>query len=120
ILRDPGEERGLRKRQPLRVVPEVGPRRALDAVRAVAEVNGVQVTREDAVLRPALLDLPREGRLLQLARQRALARDVRVLDELLRDRRAALDDLPVRDVGPERATDAAQVEAPVLVEALVL
>jgi hypothetical protein len=43
-----------------------------------------------------------------------------VLDELLRDRRPALDGAPVRDVGPESPGDAANVDAAVLVEPLVL
>ena len=46
--------------------------------------------------------------------------DVHVPDELLADRRAALDDLPGADVGPERTQDADVVDAAVLVEALVL
>src|SRR6185312_1933013 len=69
---------------------------------------------------PALLELPRERRLLQLAPDRALALGVRVLDELLRDRRAALDHLLVPEVLHDRAEDAVHVDAAVLVEALVL
>ena len=72
------------------------------AVRAVPEVDRVQVRGEDLVLRPLLLELPRERRLLQLARDRALSTPVScVLDELLRDRRAALHRRLVLDVGPE-------------------
>jgi hypothetical protein len=67
-----------------------------------------------------LLELPGERGLLELAADRPRARHARVLDELLRDGRAALHDAFVRDVGPDRAGDAAQVDAVVLVEALVL
>src|SRR5262249_22150335 len=56
----------------------------------------------------------------ELAADRLLAREVLVLDELLRDRRAALHGAAVRDVGPERARHAADVDAAMLVEALVL
>src|SRR5205823_599879 len=45
---------------------------------------------------------------------------VRVLDELLRDRRTALDGLLVPDVRPHGACDPAQVEPAMLEEALVL
>ena len=68
----------------------------------------------------ALLELPGERRLAHLARDRLLVADVGVLDELLRDRRAALDDALRADVLPERAHDAARVDAVVLVEAAIL
>ena len=66
------------------------------------------------------LEPPGERCLAQLARDRALVLVDRVLDELLRDRRAALHGAAVRDVGLDRAQDAADVDAVVLVEALVL
>ena len=117
---DAGDQSRLRERERRRVLAEVHLGRLLDAVRAVAEVDRVQVGGQDPVLRPLLLELPRERRLLQLAAERALLAGEGVLDELLRDRRAALHDLLVRDVGPERAQDAVQVDAVVLEEALVL
>src|SRR4029077_19317487 len=86
----------------------------------VPEVDGVEVCGQDPVLRPALLELPGESCLGQLARDRLLAREIRVLDELLGDRRTALHRAAVRDVGPDRAGHAAEVDAAVLVEALVL
>jgi hypothetical protein len=93
-----------------------------DPVRAVPEVDRVQVRGQDPVLVVAvpLFELPRERRLLELARDRAVVRHVGVLDELLRDRRAALDDGLVLDVCEQRAADRVQVDAVVLVEALVL
>jgi hypothetical protein len=101
-------------------VPEVDLGGALDSVRAVPEVDRVQVGGQDPVLRPDLVELPRERRLLQLARERALARQVGVLDELLRDRRAALHDLLVAHVLPDGTHDAVHVDAAVLEEPLVL
>ena len=117
---DPGEERRLRQGQPRGGLAEVHLRRLLDPVRAVPEVDRVQVGGQDPVLRPLLLELPRERRLLQLAPERPLLPGERVLDELLRDRRAALHDLLVRHVGPDRPQDAVEVDAAVLEEALVL
>jgi len=67
-----------------------------------------------------LLELPRQRRLVDLPCERALVRTARVLDELLGDRRAALNALTTRDVGPDGTGDPAQVETAVLIEALVL
>ena len=70
---------------------EVDARRRLDAVGAVAEVDRVQVLGEDLVLGPLARQVVGERRLAQLLEDRAVAlRLERVLDELLRDRRAAL------------------------------
>ena len=85
----------------------------------MAKVDGVEVCRQDAILRPALLELPGEGGLTNLALYGLRVRQVGVLDELLRDRAGAL-------VGPggeaveERAGNAVRIDAIVLVEALVL
>ncbi len=120
ILGNPGEERGLRERQFERAVSEVRERGALDAVRAVPEVDRVQVRGKDLVLRPLLLELPRERRLLELARDGRRVAGQLVLHELLRDRRASLHGRLVPDVGPERTAHAADVDSAVLVEPLVL
>ena len=114
------EQCGLVQLEEPRALSEVRPRRLLDAVRAVSEVDRVQVRREDAVLAPALLELPGERRLPHLARERPLVPDVRVLDELLGDGGAAFDDRLLAHVGPERAGDPAQVDALVVEEALIL
>ena len=120
VLRDPCEEGGLRRLHHRRRVLEVDPCCLLDAVSAVAEVHGVEIRGQDPVLAPLLLELPREGRLDQLAADRLLIRQERVLHELLGDRRASLHGPLVRDIGPEGAPHAANVDAAVLVEALVL
>ena len=120
IGRDPGEQSGLCEIELLRALLEVRARGLLDAVRAVAEVDGVQVRGEDPVLLPILLELPGKRCLSNLPRDAPFVADVRVLDELLRDRRAALDDALLADVLPEGARDPAQVDTVVLVEALIL
>ena len=115
-----GEERRLSERESLCVVAEVGERGLVDAVGAVSEVDRVQVGREDLLLRPLLLELPGERRFAELAADRALVLHVRVLDELLRDRRAALHDTLVGDVGPDGTTDRPEVDPPVLEVTAVL
>ncbi len=117
---DAREQRGLGERQLARLLAEVRARRLQDAVGAVAVVDRVEVGRQDPLLRPALLELPGERGLAHLACDRALVAHVRVLHELLRDRGAALDEPLAADVLPEGAADAPHVDAPMLVEALVL
>ena len=117
---NPGEERGVGEREVLRALLEVRASGLLDPVRPVPEVDRVEVRGEDPVLAPALLELPRERGFANLPRERLLVADVRVLHELLRDRRAALDDALLAHVLPERARHAVHVDSVVLEEALVL
>ena len=100
---------------------EVRARRRLDAVGAVAEVDRVEVVAQDPLLGPLARELVGQRGLAQLLEQRAVVLGgERVLDELLRDRRAALHAPAGGDVLPQGAADAAQVDALVRVEAAVL
>ena len=122
IAGDPGEQRRLGEAEVLGVgrVMEVRQRGLLHAICAVSEIDRVQVGGQDPVLRPTLLELPRERGFLQLPADRTLALDVGVLHELLRDRRAALDHALVAHVLPDGPHDPVHVDAAMLVEALVL
>jgi hypothetical protein len=101
--------------------PEIRARRGFDSVGAVAEVDRVQVLGEDLLLAPLAREVVGERGLADLLEDRPAAlRARRVLDELLRDRRAALDGAAGREVLPEGTGGAAHVDAVVLVEALVL
>src|SRR5205085_11977346 len=64
--------------------------------------------------------LDRQTRFLDLALERPLTRDVEVADELLRDRRATLDDPARAEVLDRGADDPLVVDSAVLVEAPVL
>src|SRR5437764_546463 len=120
-LRQAGEERRLRQAELARAPGEVRLRGGLDPVGVVAVVDLVQVRREDAVPRPGGREPEREAGLPQLALERALVvPDVEVPDELLRDRRAALGEGALLEVGDSRSQDALVVETTVLVEALIL
>ena len=113
------QKRALGERELVRRDREVRLGGGLDPVRALAEVDRVQVHREDLVLRVALLELEGEHRVLDLPRERPLVAGDRVLHELLGDGRASLDDpalLGVLDGGPD---DRLHVHAGVLIEALV-
>ena len=99
---------------------EVDACRRLRAVGPVAEVDGVEVPLEDLALRLLVLQLDGQRGLPQLAVHGASRVEQGVLDVLLRDRRAALDDLARAGVGPRGAQEGAQVDAAVVPEALVL
>ena len=129
---DPGEQRGFVGEELGRAavalaaaavvgLAEVRLRGGLDPVRALAEVDRVQVLGEDLVLRPLALEVVRQRRLAELLEDRpALLRLERVLDELLGDRRRALHGVAGDDVLDHGAGDAHDVDPAVLVEALVL
>ena len=119
-LRQAGEERRLLERQLLRRAREVRLGGGLDPVGVIAVEHLVHVRGQDPVLRPLARQLDREARLGELALERPLAREVEVPHELLRDRRAALDDLAGADVRDDGARDADGIDAAVLVEAPVL
>ena len=119
-LVEPREQRGLGQGQPARRLREVRPGGCLGPVGEVAVEDRVEVGREDLVLRPGPVELHGEARLGDLPLDRALVRDVEVADELLADRRPALDDPSRLDVPPERPRDPLRVDPAVLVEPPVL
>src|SRR4030095_12370575 len=83
----PDEQRRLAEAERPRRMAEVVPGGRLDAHHrdrpALAEIDRVEVGREDLVLAMRALDSPREPSLAQLSRQRALVRKEYVLHELL-------------------------------------
>jgi hypothetical protein len=99
-LRQPGEQRRLRKGQMHCTLREIGLRRGFDPVRAVSVEHLVDVRLQDPALGALPGELDRETCLRRLAAE-CLRRllDVEVTGELLRDRRAALDDVSRSDVG---------------------
>ena len=118
-LREPGDQRALGERELVEVLAEVAARRRRDAPRAVAEVDLVEVDREDRLLRVGRLEAARHDRFLRLARQRLLGAE-ELLRDLLRDRRAALREVAGGDVRPRGADDALPVDAAVVPVVVVL
>ena len=112
--------RGLAQRELARRLGEVGLGRRLDPVGEVPVVHLVEVRGEDALLRPRIVELDRETRLLQLPLHGPLVGDVEVAHELLGDRRTTLDDLTGPDVREHGTRDALRVDAAVGVEPAVL
>ena len=115
-LRQAGEQRRLGERQLRDLLAEVLVRGRGDAVGAGAEIDLVQVEVEDLVLRELPLEAKREDDLLHLALVAPLRGQQQRLHDLLRDRAAALHDLPGEHVVEERAHDALEVDAAVPVE----
>src|SRR4029450_380028 len=99
---------------------EEPPRRRLHAVRALPEVHRVEVLLEDLALRVLVVQAISEDQLLRFPLQVALVAEDPVLDELLRDRRTALTDLPLGQVLEEGTRHAAHVDARALPDGLVL
>ena len=104
------------------VLAEVGLRRRLDAVRPAAEVDLVQVRLEDLLLRPVPLDLDRPASSPSAcASTSSTRREVDLAGELLGDGAAALPgEVAGADVLQERAREAGEVDAGVLVEPTIL
>ena len=108
-----GDRGGLAQRQVADVLAEEQPRRLGDPVHrkrsALAEIDLVQVHLEDLVLRRLALENDRHVLLGELALERLLGREEEVLDELLRERAAADEVLPVaaqvRDDRADRTDD---------------
>src|SRR5207248_1831489 len=115
-----GEEAGLGQRQLARGLAEIGLRRRLDPIGPIAVVNPIEIGLEDLCLRVLMLDLDREDRLVQLAQDRPIFREVEVLDELLRDRAAALVETQMQQVIQAGLARAQQVQTAVLIKATVL
>ncbi len=87
------QQRRFTERDLARRLAEVGLRRRLHAEGRVAQVDGIEVAGEDLILRHRPLHLGGEDGLLGLAEERPLALlEVEVVDELLGDGGAALDD----------------------------
>jgi hypothetical protein len=96
-------------------------RSRLDAVGAFSQIDGVQVVGEDLVLAALTLEAQGEPHFDAFAPQGlGRAAEVAVLDQLLGDRRAALDHGAGALVGDRGAGDGSHVDAVVVVEAAIL
>ena len=113
----------FRDRQFMHRLVEIEQRGGGDAVGAHAEIDLVEIELEDPLLGEGPLDLHRQQRFLDLARERQLVGEQEVLGHLLGDGGGALRAAPAAvllHVEHRRARDAGEVDAAVLVEILVL
>ena len=98
---------------------EVHVRRGLDAIRTATEVHDVQVALENVSLVVRLLELDRQHRFLRFTGERAVAVQVAVLDQLLRDRAAALQRATTHVV-PQGPDDTTRIDTTMVEEMTVL
>ena len=110
-----GQRRRLCEAEFARLLAEIALGRRIGAERAGAEIDRVQIPREDLVLRQPGVEPHRDHRLLHLAPQRAFRREVGQPDQLLGDRAAAFDRAAAAQIMPAGPHDAAQVD-PVMTE----
>ena len=95
-------------------------RRGLNPVCAAPEVHGVQIHFQNFILAVGALDLERQPDLLELAPHRLFCAQVRELGQLLRDGAGSLGKRSGDQVAAQRAENAVDVDAAVLVKAQVL
>src|SRR5689334_18854515 len=89
-------------------------------VAILTEVNFIDVRLEDGVLFVMRIKQQRHDRFGRFASKRALVRKIKVFDELLRQRAAALHRATGTKVCPKRARDAARIDAMMLVKFPIL
>ena len=119
-LEKPGQHGGLVGGNVAGRLGEVPARRRLDAEGAGAQIDPVEIDREDLRLGEPVLQPQRQQQLLDLAFEGAPGRQEQVLRHLLGDGAAALDDGAGAQVGESGARQADHVEPEMAVEAPVL
>ena len=119
-LRQGGEIGGLRDGQLVHGLAVIVQGRGGDAVIAETEIDFVQIKFENLVLRIGALDPEREKRLPDLALERPLVGQEKILGDLLGDGRGALDALAALREHEQGAQDAFGIDAGMGVEILVL
>src|SRR5688572_14518236 len=115
-----GEQRAFRQRQIGGGLAEVAKRRRLSAVDAIAEVDLVQVQLQNLALVELPFDAGGHNRLFHLAAVRLFRGQKALPGELLREGARALRRAPGAHVRDQRTGDADNIEAAMLVEALIL
>ncbi len=123
-LWEPGQKRGLRRRQHRRLGREVGAARLAGADGLVAVGREIEIEREHFALVEAMFQPQREDGLADLFphttrpfRRPAIEQELR---DLLRDRRATLDDTALDEVLAQSPGDGDRIDARMRPEATVL
>src|SRR6266446_158043 len=98
---------------------EIVPSRTLNAPRAAAEIDGVEIQFQDLVFAECGLNSRRDNRLANLSLVGSIFAHQQVLDELLGYRRTALAAAGLREIVQESADQTAFINPLVLVKALV-
>ena len=119
-LGNAGQQGGLGQGNILDLLAEVEPRRLVDAVTGVAEVNLVEIEKENFVLGETVFDFFGKQHLTNFARERPLSREEEGSRHLLRYGGGALTETAAAQVEQHRPRDAHVVDALVISEIRVL
>src|SRR6266700_1616264 len=117
---EPSEQRALLELEIIGRFSKIAARPQLDAPRAAAEIDGIEIELEDFRLAERALDPRRHDHLADLALVGEVIAHQQVLHDLLGDGRAALRPPGLGEAIDEGADQAALVDPVVLVEAFVL
>src|SRR5262249_18779301 len=119
-LKESGKQGGLREVEVDGGRPEVALRRRADAIGPLAKVDQIQVHLENRALGKVVLNLPAQEQVLEFAWDGVVvAVQVRVLSQLGGDSAAAFHQLRGPQVVPSSAKPPEDIDAVVLVEALI-
>ena len=94
-------------------------RRRFDPINPSAEINAVEIERDDLVFAVARLQIQREHRFLHLAIEGALGFEKQILRQLLGQSRSALHDMADHHVLIGGAQQADRIEPDMLAEAAI-
>ncbi len=119
-FRQTGQKGRLRQTELQGGLAEKNLRGLLDAVGAHPEGDLVDIGLQDFAFAVPRLDLQRHGQLAEFAQISALKRKEKVLGQLLRDGRGALDPAPAPQIDPEGLQDPQVVDTVVSPETMVL
>ena len=118
-LDEAGQQRRFLDVEVARMCAEEAERCGFDAVEAVAEIDLVQIQLEDLILGELTFETPREDGLFHLPPKCLVRAEKTLSGQLLRERTAALRRAVRAQVRHGRGEDAHQVDAAVIVEALI-
>ena len=119
-LRQRHQQRRLARRQPARLLAEIGERGGPHALEIAAERREHEIAVEHASFTYALLDLPGARHLPKLVNERALVARFDQPRDLHRQRRAAGDDVAARRPLPRGARHRPDIDALMIIEPAVL
>ena len=117
---EPCQQGGLAKGDMPCRLAEIALRRRLDSVGAGAEIDPVEIKLQDLGLGKLVLQPQRQHDFLKLAHHFAVAREEKILGELLRNGRAALGDAAMEQVGHDCAGQSDRIDPVMAIETPVL
>ena len=119
-FKKPGEHGRLAQIDVARGFVEVAPRGRLDAIGVGAEIDAIEIHRENLVLGEFMLQPEGQQHFLNFAFQRAIRREEQVFRELLRQRRAALHGSSRQHIRDDGASETERIDPEMRIKPPVL